>query len=171
MVTTTINQPNNLSLLQSSKYTLTLSIIPHVTYFLQTCNLPGASVNEAIRETPFATQWLAGDKLIYNPLNITFLMDEDLRAWNEIYQWQVGLTFPENFDQYKKMLRDNDNQRYSEAILTLNTNANNPNIRYKFTDVFPIILGDIDFDVGTDATQPLVATAAFRYSTMSIERL
>ena len=56
MTTTPIARiPDNLSFLQTTKYTFIIPELPFARYFCQSVNLPGASTTEVAINTPFAT--------------------------------------------------------------------------------------------------------------------
>ena len=173
--------PKNINLLQSTKFRLTFSRLPGITYFCQTANLPGVSLTEVSRPTPFADLWTPGEKLVYDTLNITFLVDEDLRAWTEIHDWIRGMTFPTDFKEYlnlnrlpqtggvSKVIREKP--QYTEAVLTIFTNKNNPNFRIKMNDVFPTSLSTIIFNSQDTAENIVTADATFRFSYYDYERI
>ena len=91
--------PINPDLLQSTKFRVTFSRLPGVTYFCNSANLPGISLTEIPMPTPFVELYLPGEKAIYDTFNITFLVDEDLRAWTELHDWIRGATFPPEFEE------------------------------------------------------------------------
>ena len=76
--------PQNLDLLQSTKFRLSFGRLPGITYFCQSANFPGLSITEVQRSTPFVDLYVAGEKLVYDTFNVTFLVDEDLQTWTEI---------------------------------------------------------------------------------------
>ena len=41
--------------------------------------------------------------LIYDALNITFMVDEGMLAWLEIHDWLRAMTFPTEFEEYQKL--------------------------------------------------------------------
>lgn len=172
------SQPTNQSLAQPTKFRLIFDRIPNVTFFCQSVNLPGLGVSPTQQTTPFVDAYIPGDKVSYDPLNISFLVDEDYRSWFDIHDWLRGLAFPENFEQYKQMQNYSRFQQketkgkpqYSDATLTLYTNQNNPNLRIKFIDCFPESLSGIDFSTQSSAENVLTATASFRYSYFTYER-
>jgi hypothetical protein len=166
-------QPTNTSLLQPTKFQLTFSRMPNLTYFCQTFNLPGISMSEIVRNTPFVDLYIHGDKVQYEPLDITFTVDEDLRTWLEMHSWITGLTFPKNFDQYRHLLKDNKDYggTVSDATMTVITNKNTPNIRITFRDCFPLMVSSITFDYTMDANMILTASASFRYNYFDIDIL
>ena len=173
--------PINTDLLQSTKFRVTFSKLPGVTYFCNSANLPGISLTEIPMPTPFVELYLPGEKAIYDTFNITFLVDEDLRAWTELHDWIRGTTFPTNFDEYVNLARTQPitNNRivqprsavYSDAILTIYTNKNNPNFRVKLIDLFPTTVGSLSFASGDSAENIITADATFRFSYFNYERI
>jgi hypothetical protein len=125
--------------------------------------------------------YLPGEKAIYDTFNITFLVDEDLRAWTELHDWIRGATFPTNFEEYVNLARTNPapNLRaiqtrpavYSDATLTIYTNKNNPNFRVKLVDLFPTTVGSLSFASGDSAENIITADATFRFSYFNYERI
>jgi hypothetical protein len=183
--------PENTDLLQSTKFRLTFDRLPGITYFCQVANFPGVSLTEVIRPTPFVDLYTPGEKLIYDTFNITFFVDEDLRSWLELHDWMRGLTFPTDFKEYvglsrtakdavrksttidTQFLRDQLERRpqYGNAILTIYTNKNNPNIRVKFFDIFPTSLSTILFNVSDTAENIAISDATFRFAYYDYDRL
>ena len=159
--------PDNTSFLQTTKFTFVIPNLPFAKYFCQTVTMPGVSTTEALVPTPLSDTFRTGDKLNYDPLTITFLIDEDLRVWEESYQWLVSLTKPVQFGQYRQKFPE----KYYDAILTINTNANNPNLRFKFRNCHPVTLGSIQFATTDNADVTPVADLTFRYDYFEIERL
>ena len=181
-------QPQNTNLLQVTKYILTLPRINNVQYFCQEANLPGVSIAVISRKTPVVDLWSPGSKLEYNEFEVTFVIDEDLRAWTDIHDWMRGLSGGVSHSEWSSMLRksavslessveENRNPnsppfpQYSDGILTLLTGLNNPKIRIKFAQMFPTELSEIKFDSKLSSDTILTATAKFRFDYFDIERL
>jgi hypothetical protein len=185
-MTALTRNPANINQLQSTKFRLVFNRLPGMTYFCQQANLPGISLTEIMRPTPFVDLYSPGEKLLYETLNITFVVDEDLYAWTEIHDWMRGLTFPTKFEEYIELQRKNGYDRvgrqlvgekdlsfgqFTDATLTLHTNKNNPNFRVKFVDIFPVALSTLVFNTGDSAENIITADAAFRYSYFNYERI
>ena len=98
----TTNTPQNTSLLQVNKFTFLIPDKPFLKYFCQTVSIPSVSTNEITVPTPFSNTYRHGEKLNYEPLTITAIIDEDLRVWEETYNWLKSLTRPQSFDEYKR---------------------------------------------------------------------
>jgi hypothetical protein len=173
--------PTNTDLLQSTKFRVTFDRLPGATYYCQAANVPGVSLTEIPRVTPFIDLYVPGEKMIYDTFNITFLVDEDMRNWTEIHDWIRGMTFPTDFKEYVNLERqakspyirgrEKNKPQYSSAVMTLFTNKNNPNFRVKFVDLFPTSVGTILFNAQDTAENIAIADATFRFSYYEYERL
>jgi hypothetical protein len=179
----TERNPSNRDILQSTKFKLNFMRLPGLTFFCQTINLPGVSLTEVMRNTPFVDLYLPGEKLIYDTLNTTMVIDEDLRDWEAIHDWIRAMTFPVEFEEYAKMggqFRDTVLRRgtwgklppqYTDASLTIYTNKNNANIRINFKDLFPTTLSGIQFSALDSAENIITCDISFRFSYYNIERI
>lgn len=164
--------PENTSFLQANKFTFAFDTLPFLKYFCQNVALPSISTSAVTVSSPFADMYRHGDKLNFSELNVSVLIDEDLRVWEETYNWLQALTKPDNFRQYFRQDRsDKRNRAYHDATLTLNTNANNPNMRFKFTECHPVALSGIQFSTMETAASTLTADITFRYDQFYLERL
>lgn len=157
-------QPQNTNYLQATKFQFVLSYAGDATYFLQEVNIPGVSLGAAIQATPGIDLYNPGTKLKYNPLTMKFLVNENLSDWKTIYDWMQNMSNNQ----------DGTSKRYREkqmGTLTVLSNLNNPKLRFKFYDIFPVSLGDVQFDTKASADTALVASAEFRYNYFEIELL
>lgn len=181
MSTAIQRNPETVDLLQSTKFRLTFERLPGLTFFCQSANLPGVALTEIVRNTPFVDLYHAGEKLVYDTFNVTFLVDEELYAWTSIHDWVRGLTFPTDFKEYVGLARQSPasamrgnfkvKPQYSDAILTVYTNKNNANFRIKLYDVFPTSLGTILFNTSDSAENIITSDAIFRFSYYDYERI
>ena len=180
-MTTLTRNPQNIDLLQSTKFRLSMDRLPGMVYFCQQANLPGVSLTEIPRQTPFVDLYSPGEKIIYDTLNITFIVDEELMAWTEIHDWIRHLTFPTDFEEYLKLskyskispgfgMEKSERLPYSSGVLSIYTNKNNVNFRVKFVDLFPISLSTIVFSTSDTAENVITADATFRYGYYNYER-
>jgi len=173
--------PSNTDLLQSTKFRVIFDRLPGVTYFCQTANIPGVSLTEIPRATPFVELYHPGEKIVYDTFNVTFLVDEDLYAWTQLHDWIRGITFPTEYEEYLNLARNapasqfraptGNFDAYSQATMTVYTNKNNPNFRIKMYDLFPTTLGSILFNTGDSSENIVVADATFRFSYYDYERI
>ena len=148
-------QPKNINPLADVQFKFDIAALPTTSFFVQTCNLPGVSLEAQAIGAPRITNFARYTGVItYENLDITFLIDEYLKNWQEIYEWMTG----------KK-------SKYTSAVLTLVSSSVNPTLEFHFKEIFPISLSAISFDSTT--TDPVYQTASisFNYSEYIIKNL
>lgn len=171
------NQPENLNLLQTVAFETNFLRIPNCSYFCQRVSIPGMVVGSAVQATSFSDVPVEGDKLTFDQLSISFLVDEDMQNYQEMYNWLVSISFPDNFTQFTS-LKKSPNEKTavdglsSDVNVVIHTNKANPNYNISFKDVFPISLGAIEFDASASSLEPIVVEASFLFtSVFSIQKV
>jgi len=172
MVDRTIIQiPENTSFLQPTKFTFSFPTMPFMKYFCQSVIFPSVSTGAVPVEAPgFATMFRHGDTLVYDELVITVLVDEEMRVYEETYNWLKALTAPTKFSEYVKYY-NSQNSPYHDGILTTNTNAHLPNIRIAYYNCHPVSLGNIQFNQADNADNVFLLDITLRYDYFEIDRL
>jgi len=161
----------NLDTLKTVGFEFNIQRIPNTIFTIQEVNLPGVTLGEvnasyATGKTPFA-----GDTLLYNELNISFLIDETMNNWREIYNWQRGLA-PTRLDTAENQylpLKQSREGIVSDGTLIIMTNEGNPNITVSFKDLFPVSLSDVQFKTTETSIEVIPATVSFRFTSYDIE--
>lgn len=174
IVGSTVENPN---FLQPNKFQLNFARMPNLQYFCQSVSIPGVSMSEAPQNTPFIDLYVPGDKLIYDLLNVTFYVDENLQTWKEVHDWIRAMTFPVEFEEYQNLSELNKYSRsiqtgrpqYSDGMVTLLTSSNNPKVRFKFYDLFPVTLSTFVMSSIDSPENIITADASFRFSYYNIE--
>lgn len=166
-------QPDNINLLQQNKFTVTFERIPTVQFFCQSVNLPGITSDLPTQYMPGLNKRLPGSKATLEQFTMSFIVDENLRSWMEIYEWIKDYSTMKKSDDYGRLNQwkqgPKDRPQYSNAIVTINSNLNHPNIRIKFSEIFPSSLSGITFDSKTTDITTLEATATFQFTDYEIE--
>ena len=165
--------PTSTNFLQPTKYILSFNRLPTVQYFCQQANIPGVSIDSAVFPTPLVDVPLAGNKLSYDEFTVTFIVDEFIQSWNELYKWLLAMGSPKSLEErvnYNTLQNSNTSKvsYYSDANLTVMTALNNPAVRINFHRMFPTNLTSINFDTGQSADTIITATATFRYEYFDI---
>lgn len=160
--------PANPNQLHPNKFVVSFTALPDIEYWAQSVNVPGLSIGEVPRQTPFIDLYSPGEKLLINPFSMTFLVDEDLRGWLEIYTWMRGMTFPKDFAEYKNLDQRfgawaTPMKQFSDATLTILDSKQNPKIRIKFSNCFPTSLTDILLSATASPEDPITADGVFRF--------
>jgi hypothetical protein len=127
---------------------------------------------------------MMGDTVNYEPLEISFSVQENLSNWREIHDWMVGIGFPENTAQFAEAISDasatrtsvpsrtaNVSTLQSDATLMIMTNKNNPTVKVNFKNVYPTSLSGVSFDTKDTDAQNLTATMTMSYDYYNLEVL
>jgi len=162
--------PSDTNLLQPSKFILNFERIQNTQYFCQQVNIPGMTMGEAPFNTPFKDLKVPNDKLEYNGFHISFLLDEHMLAWQELYSWLRSMAAPTGFAERERSAAiqnpfvPNPNKRsYSDASLVVLNGLNNPTIRVQFYNTFIISLSDVEFDTELSIDAVMKGKASFYF--------
>ena len=170
-------QPSKQDYADPTKFKFSIIKLPKVEYFCTQVNLPGISISDNYSQpTPFRDIPLPGEKLRYEPLSVTFLVDENLENYQEIHGWLRGIGFPGGHEEFKNLLSGgsdrfptskkttpNQGGIFSDATLNILTSKNNPVTEVRFNDCFPISLSGLQYNQQATDTDYLTATVTFNY--------
>ena len=180
-MTATNRNPSNPNFLQPNKFQLNFARSPNVQYFCQSLSVPGISMSEVPQMTPFVDIYVPGEKAIYDLLNITFLVDEELKSWVEIHDWIRAMTFPKEFAEYQNLgnlnrqtsaaLASTRKPQYSDASIIILSSSNTPYYRYKLYDCFPTSLSTFVMSTTDSPDTAITADATFRYSYFDVAKV
>ena len=168
------SQPDNKNFLSPVGFQFSIQKLPHVNYFCQSANIPDITLSQTELTNPFVNLPSPGTKLTFGALDITFRVDEDMKNYREIYDWLIGLGFPDNFEQRSPIARLKNQGKasvgeiFSDATLLITTASYKTNVSVGFVDAYPVSLSTLAFSlIGTDIDY-LEATASFAYRSYNI---
>ena len=184
-------QPEKLDYLSPTQFRFGIHQLPKVEFFVQTCNLPGLTMNNTEIPNPFKNIPVMGEKIEYEDLNLTFLVDEYLENYLQLHQWLTAIGFPEKREQFRthRDVTSNtpasggtpsvdtinsavaDKAMYSDAYLMILSNKNNPIVEIDFKNVFPTSIGGLSFDGGATDVEYLTCDVTFKYQIYEIRTL
>ena len=187
------SQPTVFDYATGNQWRLAFNRLPKTTWFCTAANLPGIQLGEASYPTPMADTFVAGDKLTFETLNITFLVDEELQNYRELWEWLVGIGAPKQHSQWTTALTKGDgltttfsavgtddeidprtasvmqkgtsteSNLYSDGGLIIYNSKNIPKVEVKFKDMFPTSLSGLEYSQELTDVEYFKATASFRY--------
>ena len=163
----------NKNFLSPLNFKFQLKRAPHINFFIQTVNIPGLSLQEIDVNNPLIRVPYAGDHLMYDELDISFRVDEDLQNYMEMHQWirSLGKRSFQEYATIKNQPKYSGLGLYSDIILTILKSNKNPNYSIVFQDAFPISLSGIVFNTTMEDVSYLEASAKFRYTTYDITKV
>jgi hypothetical protein len=161
--------PQNTNYLQPTKFLVTFDRIPNTTYFCQSVNLPGISIGQAPINYPALDVYAPGNKITYNNLTMSFTVNENMDSWKDIHNWFRSIAAPSGMEERNRLSAIQNAGKpvvkpwYSDGVLTILNNLNNPVVRVQFTNMFPVSLSDIQFDTKMSADDIITSDVTFVY--------
>ena len=182
-------QPTKLDYASPTQFKFSILKLPKVEYFCTSVNIPGISLGDATQATSLKNIPIPGDKLTYEPLQMTFLVDENLENFQEIHGWLVGLGFPRDHIEFRNLI-SSGNDRFptkntsnvsteagkvkfaatdagptlSDATLTVLSSKNNAQVEVRFRDLYPTGLTGLQYNQQAADVDYLTATVSFSYT-------
>lgn len=162
-------QIKNKNFLSPIGFKFTLAKFPKVSYFCQSANIPAINLGIQNQPTPFRPLPLEGF-IDYDPLNITFLIDEDLENYMIMHNWIRGLGTPDSGvdrvqyeDKMKEISDIPINDRYADATLFVLNSNYNANFEVVFKDLYPVSLSALEFNATVDGTEYAMGNVSLKY--------
>tara|TARA_E500000318_G_C3497053_1_gene186842 strand:+ start:280 stop:870 length:591 start_codon:yes stop_codon:yes gene_type:complete len=186
-------QPTVTDYSSPTQFRFGINQLPKVEFFTTSANLPGISLGELVIPTPYTDIPIVGDKITYENLSISFIVDEFLENYISIHNWLIGIGFPSDRQQFTTFRSTTSNTSiaggggntdigkvgkttadrplYSDATLTILSNKNNPIVEVRYSDMFPVSLSGLDYNSQEADVDYLTATIDFRYKLYEIVTL
>ena len=154
----------NINYLQPTAFKLVIDRkkFGNLEYFAQAVNHPSVSVAAAELQYKRVNLHMAGDKLTFNELTATIILDENLSAYSEMYDWMKRLV--ESPNQTRTFGEDGDYSTAVDITLSVLSSKNNAVKQIRYIDCVPTELGDISFEATTQDVQMLTFPISFRFS-------
>ena len=187
------SQPTVLDYASQTQWRLAFNRVPKTTWFCTTANVPGINLGEAQYAAPMSDMFIAGDKLTFETLNITFIVDEELQNYRELWEWITGIGSPVKHTQWSDVLSKGDgltttfsaigtddqldprtssvmqggtsteSNLYSDSTLIVYNSKNIPKVEVKFKNMFPTSLSSLEYSQESSDVEYFKASASFRY--------
>tara|TARA_X000000368_G_scaffold409593_1_gene391774 strand:- start:27081 stop:27698 length:618 start_codon:yes stop_codon:yes gene_type:complete len=188
MTTLKSRQPTKLDYASPTQFKFNILKLPKTEYFCTAVNIPGISLaGTPVQQTMLKDIPLPGDKLNYESLTMTFLVDENLENYQEIHGWLRGIGFPEDHKEFQNTLTSGNDRfpgstsnvlgdagrtkyappktggLYSDATLSVLSNKNNSVVEVRFSDVYPTSLSGLLYNQQATDVDYLTASVSFEY--------
>ena len=157
--------PERINPLLPTYYRFFLSRSPTVSYFCQAASLPTVTMGEVLIPTPFMPV-KAPSKMEFDELTITFIVDEEMKNWLEIFNWMRSCTNVEDYTEFNP-----SNTHLTTANLVILNSNKKPKMNVTFEGLYPRTLGSVDFNSAIMDPEPFQCTATFAYRNYNIEVL
>lgn len=171
------NTPTNRNFLSPLNFRLVLQKAPLLNFFLQSASIPGLTfAGNVSMPTPLLDIPIPGEKLVYTPLTVSFMVDEDMTNYLEIFNWMLSLSAQplQPFAKYQAQTAiepDVNTRDRSDIKLMILTSSKNPNIEVNFQDAFPSQLGELNFNTTSSGVNYLESSVTFEYVKYTISMI
>lgn len=143
----------NKNLLSPNGFRLTIDStkFSNTEYFCVSSPLPSVSATEV--NSPFRNKQNSypGEKVIYSPLDIRYMVTENMENYIELFNWMVDNANTGTVSAY-------------DVTLSILTSSNNVVRQVRFVGAFPVSIGAIDFHTQNTDVEYVIADASFQYS-------
>lgn len=136
-----------------SSFRLVIPGMEEINYFVQNTELPG--MNFMGIRTDYKNNYgnVPNNKIEYDMLNLTFLVDENYTNHTLIHQWFRDLAFGK-----KPIL-----QELKDISLHITTSTKTQNRIITYYGAHPVMMTPVSLESGTSDSMPLTCTVSFMY--------
>lgn len=131
-----------------------------VNYFVQNTELPSINMNGVDAPYQNRATSVPSNRIEFDPMNCTFIVDEDFMNYEKLYHWMIDVTRTEPV--VPEMMKN--------ITLHITNSSKNHKMSVRYHKAYPTMLGALPFDTATNDPQPLLCSAMFRYQYFEIIR-
>ena len=164
---------DNPNLLSNVSFNMDISKFTGMNFYVQSVTLPGVSRSEIIIPTglPRIPYKEVSGSAQFEPLSVTFLVDEDMNNYFEIWNW-VQIVAGINNREYEELMQSDPMKASikTDISLYIMTSHRNINIEMKFIEAFPSGIEAMTFDFRSPSVDYQPMTISFSYSHFEFKR-
>jgi len=135
--------------------------LPNLNYFANSASHPNLNAAETLLPYQRVNLRVATDKLTFGELQLNIIMDENMSAYEEMYNWMKALVEVNNTPN--KDRTDTVRPTTADVSLIPLTSNNNQTKIIKYLNCVPTSLGTIEF-VTTNADEFITFPVSFAFS-------
>lgn len=165
-----MSTPMNTNFLHTNDFLVSFTKFPNVAFFAQRLSLPGISMGTKQQATPIMPFDRPSGRLQFEPLVVTFKVDEDLSNWMQVHKWLITVGgLHDDPAALKNMLMNEVGAEFSDVTVTTMTNRMNKGKTFRFRNAWPENLSGIEFSTTDSETTYSDATMTLRYAYYDLE--
>lgn len=148
---------DNFNMLSPTGFRVTIESpkFSNLEYFITTANLPEITLGAATATFRNSQSFAPGDKIEYSPLELTYLVDEDMKNYTEIFDWIYANA-------------NETNPTKHDVILTILSSHNNINKQIRFVRAIPTALQGLEFDTQAEGIEYFKSSVTLQYDYFEI---
>lgn len=160
---TEIKRSDQINLLAPNAFNFSIDKVRYsdVGFLVQKALVPSLAISFATFSGPHRNAPMHADKVTYDPLVVSFLVDENLRNYLEIHDWLLAQVIQVDYfpEDYKRR----------DIKMTILSSHNNPVYTITYVDAFPTDISSLNFDSTITDVDYTTVEASFQYSYYKIE--
>lgn len=129
---------------------------PNIEYFATAISHPSVSATAAELPRSRVNVPFSADKLTFSELDVNILLDENMTAYTEMYEWIKRLVEHTHLDE--------DNPQEADITLSILSSHNNSNKQIRYIDCIPTSIGNINFQSTVTDVEYISVPITFRFS-------
>ena len=158
---------NNVNLLQPTAFKLIVDrkTFPNLEFFCQSVAHPAMDIPAA--DVPYSRIGniaMAGDKLNFTELECMIIVDENMNAYTEMYNWMQRLVQTNQKSRLDRSLTNTTPPTYSDITLAILSSHNNITRTIRYIDCIPTTIGSLPMESTTGDTTIIALPVSFRFS-------
>ena len=106
----------------------------------------------------------------YDPISVTFIVDEDMKNYEEVYKWMGSIAFDTDNSKFTTYEGRNEGQELGQQDIKVMmlTGKGNVNRVITFIDAIPVALSGFEMTQQDATTNFVMATVTFEYTNFII---
>jgi hypothetical protein len=149
----TVTMPDGSSLnydgIASINFRLSFMKLPFTEMFIQEFTFPGISLSVVEQPSTYVAFGHPGEKIAYEPLVCTFLVDKNLKNYKEITEWMKRITTMSGREQ---------EDEYENPVLSMGSSTS-----ARFYNAFPTSISGLQFRSNEQDMIYLTSNITFKY--------
>ena len=192
----TARQPATFDYSQQNQFKIYLPIFPTTEWFVTRATVPGISLGQAVVPTPLTNMQFVGEKVEFSPFDMTFIVDEKLNNYMEMYGWVKNIGFPHAHTQFMSTSRPDglniekkiespprgrateittvnkaDRNLYCDIGMTILSSKNNAVAQVTMYDAFPVSMSAIEYSQQESDTIYATCDVSFAFTWFDVSSI
>ena len=102
------------------EFRVAIKRLPHVSFFTQRSTIPGISTSPISQPTRFNPVFQTPDQVSFSNFDLSFIIEETMDNYIEVFDWMIASAFPENHEQFKGIKDSSDGLFSDISVLITN---------------------------------------------------
>ena len=154
--------------LKNNAFAVRIDRIPQTMFRVVSGDIPAITIPAAEAQFPGVDQYFSGTKVVFEDLIVEFIVDVDMKNYEEIYHWITQQKYAVSNKEFDSK-NDNEDALYSDGVFIIMNSSSNPHRVFSFKEMFPVSLGSLHFDTSITEPQPVQCTVTFKYSRFELK--